>query len=60
MAASLLCMAKPVPTYASSLSDQLQEARDAQPSVKACVHKQVQLTLQKLKVRVTLNLPKVT
>ena len=30
MAASLLCMAKPVPTYASSLSDQLQEARDAQ------------------------------
>ncbi len=29
-AASLLCMAKPVPTYASSLSDQLQEARDAQ------------------------------
>ena len=30
MAASLLCMAKPVPTYADSLSDQLQEARDAQ------------------------------
>lgn len=30
MAASLLCMARPVPTYASSLSDQLQEARDAQ------------------------------
>ena len=30
MAASLLCMAKPVPTYASSLADQLQEARDAQ------------------------------
>ena len=30
MAASLLCMAKPIPTYASSLSDQLQEARDAQ------------------------------
>ena len=30
MAASLLCMAKPVPTYASSLSDQLQEIRDAQ------------------------------
>lgn len=30
MAASLLCMAKPVPTYASSLSDQLQEVRDAQ------------------------------
>lgn len=30
MAASLLCMAKPVPTYASSLSDQLQEARNAQ------------------------------
>ena len=30
MAASLLCMAKPVPTYAVSLSDQLQEARDAQ------------------------------
>lgn len=30
MVASLLCMAKPVPTYASSLSDQLQEARDAQ------------------------------
>lgn len=30
MTASLLCMAKPVPTYASSLSDQLQEARDAQ------------------------------
>ena len=30
MAASLLCMAKPVPTYASSLSDQLQEARDDQ------------------------------
>ena len=30
MAASLLCMAKPVPTYASSLSDQLQEARVAQ------------------------------
>ena len=30
MATSLLCMAKPVPTYASSLSDQLQEARDAQ------------------------------
>lgn len=30
MAASLLCMAKPVRTYADSLSDQLQEARDAQ------------------------------
>lgn len=30
MVASLLCMAKPVPTYADSLSDQLQEARDAQ------------------------------
>lgn len=30
IAASLLCMAKPVPTYADSLSDQLQEARDAQ------------------------------
>ena len=30
MAASLLCMAKPVPTYADSLSDQLQEVRDAQ------------------------------
>lgn len=30
MAASLLCMAKPVPTYADSLTDQLQEARDAQ------------------------------
>ena len=30
MAASLLCMAKPVPTYADSLADQLQEARDAQ------------------------------
>lgn len=30
MAASLLCMTKPVPTYADSLSDQLQEARDAQ------------------------------
>lgn len=30
MAASLLCMARPVPTYADSLSDQLQEARDAQ------------------------------
>lgn len=30
MAASLLCMAKPIPTYADSLSDQLQEARDAQ------------------------------
>lgn len=30
MAASLLCMAKPVSTYADSLSDQLQEARDAQ------------------------------
>ena len=30
MAVSLLCMAKPVPTYASSLSDRLQEARDAQ------------------------------
>ncbi len=30
MAASILCMAYPVKTYASSLSDQLQEARDAQ------------------------------
>lgn len=30
MAASLLCMAKPVPTYADNLSDQLQEVRDAQ------------------------------
>ncbi len=30
MAASLLCMAKPIPTYASNLSDQLQEVRDAQ------------------------------
>lgn len=30
MAASLLCMAKPVPTYADNLSDQLQEIRDAQ------------------------------
>lgn len=30
MVASLLCMAKPIPTYADSLSDQLQEARDAQ------------------------------
>ncbi|MFR6394388.1 MAG: murein hydrolase activator EnvC family protein [Oscillospiraceae bacterium] len=29
MAASLLCMAKPIPTYASNLSDQLQEVRDA-------------------------------
>lgn len=30
MVASFLCMAKPIPTYADSLSDQLQEARDAQ------------------------------
>ena len=30
MAASILCMTYPVKTYASSLSDQLQEARDAQ------------------------------
>lgn len=30
MAASLLCMVKPVPTYAENLSDQLQEVRDAQ------------------------------